>query len=156
MYCLLRTKAKVTVAMPFPLAETILDLTLKQNIGRAIANLNIDNIDMGLFYLGKIFENELRTFLVEAQSAGIYVVSNKDLARLASMIDWLERNAIVREKHHLTLLREQRNERAHGEIPDHQERERLMRHAPFLGDLYIKYISLFRQKSEELRNLKGV
>jgi len=62
------------------------------------------------------------------------------------MIDCVERNGIIAQKHHLTLLREHRNERAHGEIPDLEERKKLMQHAPFLGDLYIKYILFFMSK----------
>ena len=50
----------------------------------------------------------------------------------------------------LTLLREHRNERAHGEIPDLEERKRLMQHAPFLGDLYIKYIAFFNEQQGKL------
>jgi hypothetical protein len=103
-----------------------------------------------LFQLGKIFENTLKVFLLEAQRKGVFAVAERDLQRLASMIDCVERNRVVKKKHHLTLLREKRNERAHGEIPDLVERKRLMQYAPFLGDLYIDYIILFHKKRSEL------
>jgi len=107
---------------------------------RAINNLNIDYVDSGLFQLGKIFETELKAFLIEARSKNSFLVSNNDLERLANMIDCVERNKIITQKHHLTLLREHRNEGAHGDIPNLPERQKLMQYAPFLGDLYIKYI----------------
>jgi hypothetical protein len=138
------------VALFFPQIENVQDNTLKENLVRATKNFNLDNIDMGLFQLGKIFENEVKAFLTEAREKGRYTISGKDLARLALMIDCVERNGIIKQKHHLTLLREHRNERAHGEIPDLVERKRLMQHAPFLGDLYIKYILFF---SDQRKNL---
>ena len=88
---------------------------------------------------------------MEAQGTGKYGIASKDLARLVSMIDCVERNGIVREKHHLTLLREQRNERAHGEVPDIEDRKRLMQHAPFWVDLYIKYIGFFSEQRKSLQ-----
>jgi hypothetical protein len=85
-----------------------------------------------------------------AKEKGSYNIVKKDLGRLVDMIDCVERNKIINKKHHLTLLREHRNERAHGEIPNLKEREKLMQHAPFLGDLYIKYITYFREKRKDL------
>lgn len=152
LVCFLATEEvfETEVPLTFPQLEQISDRTLKEQLGRAIKNLNVDNVDLGLFHLGKIFENELKAFLVEAQRKEKYNISSRDLARLVSMIDCVERNGIVRQKHHLTLLREHRNERAHGEIPDIEERKRLMQHAPFLGDLYIKYISFFNEQRGKL------
>lgn len=62
----------------------------------------------------------------------------------------VEYNKVTTKKHLLTLLREQRNERAHGEIPDLKERKRLMQHSPFLADLYIEYIAFFNNKKRAL------
>lgn len=117
---------------------------------RAINNLNIDYVDSGLFQLGKIFETELKAFLIEARAKKSFPVSNNDLERLANMIDCIERNKIITQKHHLTLLREHRNEGAHGDIPNLPERQKLMQYAPFLGDLYIKYIILINDKRQKL------
>ncbi len=134
----------------FPQIEQIDDSILKDDLYRAIKNLNIDNVDLGLFQLGKIFENELKEYLLEAQKKRAFSISSKDLERLVSMIDCVERNGIIKTKHHLTLLREHRNERAHGKIPNTEEREKLMQHAPFLADLYIQYIAFFREKRNKL------
>ncbi len=151
LVCFLETEDASSVPLTFPQVEQISDAVLKEQLERAVKDLTVENVDLGLFQLGRIFENELKAFLIEAQRRGSYVVSSKDLVRLASMIDCVERNGIVKEKHHLTLLREQRNERAHGDMPDIEERRRLMQHSPFWGDLYIKYIRFFNEKKAALQ-----
>jgi hypothetical protein len=89
-------------------------------------------------------------YLNHAKAKNAFPVTSKDLDRLVDMINCLERNKVVTEKHHLTLLREHRNERAHGDIPNIAERQKLMKHAPFLGDMYIKYIALLNDKRQKL------
>jgi hypothetical protein len=92
---------------------------------------------------------ELKLFLTTAKNENAFQVTASDLSKLFAMIDCVERNGIIKKKHHLTLLREHRNERAHGEIPDLAERQKLMKHAPFLADLYIEYIIFFNEKRRE-------
>lgn len=138
------------VALHFPQIDATTDTELRDNLKRAVSNLNIDNVDLGLFQLGKIFENELRSFLTLAKTKNAFPVSNKDLGRLVDMIDCVETNKVTTQKYHLTLLREHRNERAHGNIPNLAERQKLMQYAPFLGDLYIDYIILFNDKRQKL------
>lgn len=130
--------------------EEIEDVLLREEIDRALKNITIENVDLGLFQLAKIFENELKAFLLAAQRSGSFNVARNDLQRLATMIDAVVRIGVVKKEHHLTLLREQRNERAHGRIPDLAERERLLQHAPFLRDLYIEYIVFFRRERNKL------
>jgi predicted DNA-binding protein YlxM (UPF0122 family) len=149
LYCYLKGYSPEET-LTFPQIEQIQDEEIKYNLYRAVQNMNIDDIDMGLFRLGKIFENVLKSYLHEAREKGIFSVTRKDLRSLFNMINCVERNKIIRKKHHLTLLREHRNERAHGEIPKLEERERLMRHAPFLGEMYIKYIAFFCEQREKL------
>lgn len=148
LYCTLLTEPEQ--AFDFPKLDDIEDHDLRHGLRRAVSNLNIDDIDMGLFQLGKIFENVLRAYLLTVRSEGIFRVTRKDLRRLVSMIDCVEGNGIIRRKHHLTLLREQRNERAHGEIPTLKERKKLMQYAPFLGDLYIHYIKFFYKERKKI------
>ena len=93
---------------------------------------------------------EIRIFLNAAREKGGFDITRKDTNRLVDMINCVDRNKFMSKKHLLTLLREQRNERAHGEIPDLKEREKLMQHAPFLVDSYIEYIMYFREKRKEL------
>lgn len=148
--CKLIEPNKIAEPLLFPQIDPIADIELQDNLKRAIKNLNIDNVDLGLFQLGKILENELRSFLTLAKAKNAFQISNKDLGRLVDMIDCIERNGIITQKHHLTLLREHRNERAHGDIPNLIERKKLMQYAPFLGDLYINYIVLLNTKTQNL------
>jgi len=139
-------------AIDFPIIKSINDESLRGNLERAQKNMNIENVDLALFQLGKIFELELKNFLSTAKSKGAATISNKDLSSLSNMIDCVEKNNIINKKHHLDLLREHRNERAHGKIPNLVERQTLLQHAPFLGDLYIKYIIFFHSKTEALND----
>lgn len=148
LYCTLLIESEQNFDLPQ--LDDIEDQDLRHSLHRAVSNLNIDDIDMGLFQLGKIFENVLRAYLLTVRSEGIFKVTRKDLRRLVSMIDCVERNRIIRRKHHLTLLREQRNERAHGEIPTLKKRKKLMQYAPFLGDLYIYYIKFFYEERKKI------
>jgi DNA-directed RNA polymerase delta subunit len=142
LYCRIVLE-KIDPSLSFPQIDQMEDNVLKEDLLRVVKNLNIDNVDLGLFQLGKIFENELKEFLLEAHKKRSFVVNSKDLDRLVSMIDCVERNGIIKAKHHLTLLREHRNERAHGKIPNKEERGRLLQHAPFLADMYIQdFISI--------------
>jgi hypothetical protein len=144
LYCFLVSQTPVAAqSLTFSQVEQIQDDNLRKLLKNAIRLLNIDDVDLGLFQLGRIFENELRAFLNVAKEKGSYDIVKKDLGRLVDMINCIERNKFINKKqYNLTeLLREQRNERAHGEIPDLKEREKLMQHAPFLGDLYIEYIA---------------
>jgi len=138
------------VQSEYPQIINLNDEELRDNLKRAIKNLNIDNVDLCLFQLGKIFEVELKAFLLKVKDKNIFPVTSGDLDRLASMIDCVERNRVITKKHHLTLLREQRNERAHGHIPNLIERQKLLQYAPFLVDLYLEYIILLNCKRHEI------
>lgn len=147
---------EVDTPLSFPQVETVADSELKDNLKRAVNYLNINNVDLGLFQLGKIFESELRSFLTLAKAKSAFPVSNNDLERLANMINCVERNRVITQKLDLHLLREQRNERAHGDIPDLTKRQELMQYAPFLGELYIKYIMLLNNKKQFLESQAGI
>ena len=103
---------------------------------------------VNIFYLGKIFETELRAYLTEAKNKNTFPVQKKDLQTLVSMIDCLERNKIglVMEKPYLTFLRQERNERAHGDVPNYEIQKQLIKQAPFLGNLYIDCTMNINQK----------
>ena len=89
--------------LQFPQIQNISDSTLRSNLNTAIKNLNLEHVDLGLFGLGRIFEAELKTFLQLARDKKVFTVTSKDLEKLASMIDCLERNKIISEKHVLTF-----------------------------------------------------
>lgn len=99
--------------LQFPHVQNISDHVLRSNLERAVRNLNINHVDLGLFELGKIFEGELKSYLQTAHNKKAFRVTATDLSKLALMIDCLERNKIINDKHVLTFLRQDRNERAH-------------------------------------------
>lgn len=127
----------------FPQVDQIEDAQLRDNIRRCVELLKVETVDMALAQLGKIFEVTLKEFLQAAQARGKYVIGKKDLERLVDMIDCIKRNGIVTNKHHLTFLREERNERVHGVIPDIKERETLMQVSLSLAGLFIYYTEFF-------------
>ena len=148
LYCFVKHN-EISEAPQFPKINLIDEPNLKENLIRATNNLTIENVDNGLFQLGKLFENELQSYLSEARAKGTLDVTRNDLNRLVSMIECIERNGVVKNKHHLTFLRQERNRRAHGEIPTLQERQRLMEQAHFLGGLFVDYITFFHRKRKE-------
>jgi hypothetical protein len=131
---------------------------VKQSLIAALRNLTIETVDMGLFYLGKVFENQVRLFLTEARAANKIPVTSADLASLKTMIDCLEANGIQliekdkseKQIDYLHFLREQRNQRAHGKIPSLEERQKLMRRSWFIADLYLDCIVSIEKYRDEL------
>jgi len=136
--------------LQFPQIKNISDHVLRGNLERAIKNLNLEHVDLGLFSLGRIFEAELKSYLQSARAKKVLAVTSADLEKLASMIDCLERNKVINEKHVLTFLRQDRNERAHGKIPSAEEREQLLQDAPHSAGLFIQYIGMLNRKKLEL------
>ena len=136
----------------FPRIEEIQDRNLRSSLRAAVENLNVENVDMRLFYLGKIFEQELKAFLLAARRVNAFPVSTKDVSKLAYMIDCIERNQIkiIGDKHLLAFLRQERNQRAHGKIPNLHEREKLLQQAPFIAGLYIESIAEIHKKKQSM------
>ena len=66
------------------------------------------------------------------------------------MINCLEKLGTEKDKYFLSLLRVERNTRAHSNILTKPERRRLYNLSPFLGDLYIRYIVTYEKKNREL------
>jgi len=152
-----RRRQRMLSVMQFPQIEKIKDDKVKQSLIAALRNLTIETVDMGLFYLGKVFENQVRLFLTEARAANKIPVTNADLASLKTMIDCLGANGIqlIEDKSekqigYLHFLREQRNQRAHGQIPSLEERQKLMRQSWYLADLYLDCIVSIEKYRDEL------
>ncbi|MCA9948751.1 MAG: hypothetical protein KDE48_03825 [Anaerolineales bacterium] len=152
LYCFLKNQENFTTeqALQFTQISTIRDKKLREDIERAVALLNVQTVDVGLFQLGKIFENELKALLQKAKAVNAFQVTRNDLSRLANMIDCVTRENIIQRKHRLTFLRQERNERAHGNILEREEREKLMQDAPFLAGSYIDHIIVFHKKRIDL------
>jgi len=137
-------------APPYPEIAQLNESDLKDNLLRATRLLTIENVDMGLFQLGKIFEYELKRLILQAEMTGQYQIAKKDKSRLFDMIDCAIREEIVGSKHELTYLRQERNESAHGNIPDQDKREYMIQRAQYLAGLYIHNILQFSKKQQEL------
>ncbi len=126
------------------------DIELINRLNRAINKLNIDDVDLGLFELGRIFENELKDYLLVAKQHSVIQVNRKDLERLKSMVDCVVREKVVSKGHYLHILREERNERAHGKIPNSHERKTILNKAHYVADLYMKNIIFFNEKKNHI------
>jgi len=131
--------------------QDIVDERLKEGLRRALSLINIENVDIGYFELGRIFENELRIFLENARRDDSFEVTRADLRNLSSMIDCVERNQIVTNKHHLTFLRHERNQRAHGAPPSLEQRRELLDQTQFIAGIFVYYIIQFHN----LRSLES-
>jgi DNA-directed RNA polymerase delta subunit len=131
-------------------AQYQIDETLKRALLRPLSMLTLDDVDMGLFELGLIFENGLRDYLMKAKEKSVIQVHSKDLDRLTDMINCVVREGIVTKGHHLNTLKEERNNRAHGKIPELSERRDLFNKAHYIADLFVKYIVFFYKKKTEL------
>lgn len=133
----------------FQEVQDLADEGLKEGLMRAISLINIENVDIGYFELGRLFESELRTFLMNARRDHSFEVTRSDLRNLSSMIDCVERNQIIANKHHLTFLRHERNQRAHASPPSLEQRRELLDQAQFITGIFVYYIFQFH-------NLRGM
>ncbi|MCB0170881.1 MAG: hypothetical protein KDJ52_26995 [Anaerolineae bacterium] len=104
-----------------------------------------------MFQLGKIFETELKKLIICAKETGYYNIVRKDQERLASMIECVLREDIVSNQHELTYLRHERNESAHGDIPDQERRQQMLNKSQHLAGLYIYNIVEFSKKRTVLK-----
>lgn len=120
-----------------------IDAAMTKKLERPFSMLNIEDIDIALFELGLLFENELKEYLLKAKHASQFLVTQNDLSKLSKMIDCVIREKIVTKGHHLNTLREERNDRAHGTHPTEEERKILFDKAYYVANLFVKYIAFF-------------
>lgn len=134
-YCLFEYQEQQnSVNIDSALLTSCSDLELLHRLKRAISKLNIDEVDLGSFELGRIFENELKDYLVIAKQHSVIQVYRKDLDKLAHMIDCVVREKVVFKGYYLHVLREERNERAHGKIPNIDERKTILNKAHYIAE----------------------
>lgn len=127
-----------------------IDAAMKKKLERPFSMLNVEDIDIALFELGLLFENELKEYLLKAKHASQLHVTQNDLSKLSKMIDCVIREQVVTKGHHLNTLREERNDRAHGTHPTGDERKILFDKAHYVANLFVKYIAFFNAKKLEL------
>lgn len=150
-YCLFKYQEQEnSVNIDSALLTNCSDLELLNRLKRAINKLNVDEVDLGLFELGRIFENELKDYLIVAKQHSVIQIYRKDLEKLVSMIDCVVRENVVSKGYYLHILREERNERAHGKIPNLDERKTILNKAHYVADLYIQNIIFFNAQKNRI------
>ncbi|GIC77533.1 sigma factor-like helix-turn-helix DNA-binding protein [Moritella sp. F3] len=112
---------------------------------RPLEMLTLEKVDLALYELGLLFETSLKAYLKQQKTLGKMTVNSKDLSKLFLMINCVVREGVVTKGHHLNTLREERNDRAHGEVPSKEERHILFNKAHYIADLFVKYICMFKQ-----------
>ncbi len=122
------------------------DTKTKSLLERPLSLLTVSNVDIALFELGLIFENRLKEYLLQKKIEGAMKVNSKDTSKLVHMISCVVREGVISKGHHLSTLREERNNRAHGKPPSLQERQELFNKAHYISELFVKYICYFGEK----------
>ena len=119
---------------------------------RAIAKLTIEEVDIGLFMLGRQFDQAMKQLLQGAKDAGLPILPGH-MDRLQSRIDWAFSQGLFHDKPTLNVLRIERNERGH-HPPTEDERRAAMKYAPFLAGLYLDYLIMIEKHIESFRSAK--
>ncbi|WP_110516392.1 sigma factor-like helix-turn-helix DNA-binding protein [Herpetosiphon llansteffanensis] len=143
-------RLKDTNSITFSQINRIQDSQLRDNINHALINLNEANVDIALFQLGREFEVVIKNCLIKGHSNGKLNLSQnlgKDSKKwkLVEMVDYAKNQNLITDLGAVNLLRQERNNNAHGSRPTLSERQALMNSAPYLAGLYIDYIIHFSE-----------
>ena len=136
----------------FPQVAKLIDPAVAAEARRGVEKLTVEDVDLGLFLLGKLFENTLKSFMQLAETLGAYSVAPTNYNKLQNMIDWAKSHQIITNSTALNLLRQERNDRAHGQAPSSDERQIMFNSASWIASIYLDYILLFSEKQQELLN----
>lgn len=126
----------------FPQIKSIKNISWRIECERAVEKLNPDDVDIGLFMLGRQFDVSMKELIYAAKAKGNPPVPEGSIEKgnLNGRIEWAIKSGIFSDRATVHLLRTERNERAHGHGPSASERSAIMKSAPFLAGLYIDYI----------------
>jgi hypothetical protein len=138
--------------MDFPQLHQIRSKDWQKECERGLAKLTVTDVDIGLFILGRQFDNAMKLLLQAAKDAGLPVLDGH-MAKLNSRIDWAYNQGLFHDKPMLTFLRIERNERGHSP-PTEQERRETMKYAPFIAGLYLDYLLMIEKHIEGYRTPK--
>ena len=116
----------------------------KKECIRAVSKLSVEEVDIGLFLLGRLFDAAMGELLLAARGSG-YEVLEGHLKKLSNRIDWALAKGVFHNKTELNLLRNERNERAHENPPPLAERQAQLKVAPTLASLYLDYLVSIEQ-----------
>jgi hypothetical protein len=138
----------------FPQVQNIINTTLKEKVERVLSFLTEENVDIGLFLLSKEFEATLKTYLLKASREGKLSVppqgKTPDKWNLIGMVESAKENGIITDHATFHYLRQTRNDRAHGTMPSLAERQLLMKSILYIAGLYIDYIKLLDDLTQNL------
>lgn len=145
---------KTDPALAFPQVGQIGDSEVRARVEKAVRRLTAEDVDVGLFELGRDFEVMLKKAIVAGSKNGKVVLSNQlnkppNEWKLYDMVNCALASNIISQKGIAHYLRQQRNERAHGEGPSLEERQALLNNASRDAALYIDYIILFEARYRE-------
>jgi hypothetical protein len=115
-----------------------------------VEKLTIEEVDIGLFKLGRLFEGTLKDFIKAAETSGAYPVKPGNYEKLAFMIDWTKAQGIICDPTALHVLRQTRNDRAHEQAPSLGERQVLLNSAGWIAGMYLDYILFFAEQRQKL------
>lgn len=132
----------------FPGLKKINNTEWRSECQRAVEKLTLESVDIGLFMLGRQFDAALKSLLGAAGKDVSKPVSQHDLKTLNNRIEWAVRHGVFTDRATLNLLRIERNERGH-QPPTADEREAILKFAPYLAELYIDYLILVENKIVE-------
>jgi hypothetical protein len=141
-------RLKHHISSQFPQAINITDPLIKAEVGRAIENFTMNNVDIGLFLLGRQFEVVIKRALLKGiQKSAIVLPTNIPSDplkwKLSHMVDAAKQCGLITDLGVVNLLRQERNDRAHGDTPSLDERQIMLNNIQYLAGLYIEYIILF-------------
>lgn len=130
----------------FPQIPKLPDTDLAAEARRAVDKLTIEEVDIGLFLLGKLFENTLKSYMQTVEQYGSYPVSANNYQSLNNMIAWTKAQGIIADQTALHMLRQERNERAHGTAPSVSNRQLMFNSAGWIAGMYLDYILFFAEQ----------
>lgn len=138
----------------YPQLNKLRDPATRAEAERAIRKLTLDDVDLGLFMLGRLFEASMREFIrsVAASRLSKHPVEYEDTKDLRSMVDWMLRNGFFKDARAADQLRRHRNERAHG-AANLQERLLLVRNANETVNRFLAHIVIIDEMSARLRHV---
>ncbi|WP_321311643.1 hypothetical protein [Halarcobacter sp.] len=128
--------------------DGIKDKVTKENLYDVKNYLTVEKIDIGIYKLSIQFEKTIKKFLELCKEKKLYDITNKDLKSLVNMINYIEKEGIVRKGFYLNILREERNNIMHDGITT--SKEQLFFKAHYFVPLYFDNILFFERKIEDI------
>ncbi|MFJ5285937.1 sigma factor-like helix-turn-helix DNA-binding protein [Pseudomonas sp. NPDC088429] len=129
------------------LDEYSASLELKEKLARPLSNLTEEGVDLALSELGVIFENELTNYIERERNLGKRIITQKNTSKLFEKINWMINENILPRGYQLNILREERNNRAHGKTLNQEEKHELFNKAYYIAELFVKNITLLNNKT---------